>query len=136
MKWLLAVAENEQAQGWRKPAGLHLNFPCLGCGGAHPPDNPEIWLRYDGWEFSAPFICMCCGKTICIQQFAFGRCCGSCDTGACDLHNRSYRLRAAHERPSWWLDYGHSREEKLAAFAEQSGIGARRALSVAEMAKP
>lgn len=126
MNWLLAVAEKEQEQGWRKPSGLQFNFPCLGCGGAHPPDSPSVWLRYDGWEFSAPFKCMCCGRVICIRQFAFGRACGSCDMGACDPHNRSYRLGATHEHPAWWLGYGHSREETIAAFAEQSGIGARR----------
>lgn len=34
---------------------------------------------------------MCCGREICFKQWAFGRYCGTCDTGACErkpLHER------------------------------------------------
>ena len=64
------------------------------------------------------------GKTICARQFAFGRTCGICDMGACSRHNRSFKRKYAHEHPVFWRDYGHNREEKLEAFALQSGIGA------------
>ena len=104
----------------------YQKMPLRCCGGDHEPDPPETRLAYEGWEFGPPFKCMCCGKDTCARQFAFGRTCGPCDMGACDRHNRAFKKKYAHGHPSFWLNYGHSREEKLEAFALQSGITAER----------
>ncbi len=62
---------------------------CKGCGGHHGPDPPEVFVDFE-WRnelrrFHVPFHCLCCGIEICASQFAWGRCCGHCDTGACQL---------------------------------------------------
>lgn len=55
-----------------------------------------ITVEYEGYRFSAPFLCMCCGAETTAQQWAYGRTCGLCDTGICQ---RDPAL--AHERPPW-----------------------------------
>lgn len=56
---------------------------CPGCGGVHDPDSPDSFVDFDGFRFRPPFFCMCCNEIICGRQFAYGRACGFCDTGAC-----------------------------------------------------
>lgn len=74
---------------------------CDTCGGHHEPDSPDARVDWAGYEFTPPFRCMCCGKDICAQQFAFGRACGTCDIGACQTDNAAFRKEAVHDRPSW-----------------------------------
>lgn len=74
---------------------------CPTCGGVHEPDTDEVYVDFRGYRFHKPFLCMCCGKEICARQFAFGRCCGLCDMGACQLGSRVYRPSAFHKPPEW-----------------------------------
>ncbi len=122
MRWLLDLAVLRQGDGWDKPTGMNLNFPCPMCWGAHPPDFPDLWMRYDGWEFRPPFKCMCCGKTTCARQFAYGRTCGLCDTGSCQSGNRGFKPQYAHPNMSW--RFAGDRAAQIAAFANESGITA------------
>ncbi len=39
---------------------------------------------FDGLVFCYPFVCLCCGVQIDVEQFCFGRSCGRCDVGHCD----------------------------------------------------
>ena len=75
---------------------------CYACAGEHEADPPDAWVEFRGRRFSSPFLCMCCGREICARQWAFGRCCGTCDVGACESGNRAFLMRAAHEHPPWW----------------------------------
>lgn len=75
---------------------------CLACGGKHEPDPDDAWVIFRGYRFKKPFRCICCGKEICMRQFAFGRACGVCDMGGCDIHNPVYRKDWAHDHPDWW----------------------------------
>ena len=59
---------------------------CEYCGGHHPVNSPDCYVDFMGKRYRPPFKCLCCGKIICGQQFAFGRCCGVCDTGACQKY--------------------------------------------------
>jgi len=86
---------------------------CLGCGGEHEPDPADAYVIFRGYKFSPPFYCICCGKEICGRQFAFGRCCGACDMGACDINSRVYSLSAVHGHPSWWRSIGHEQDSFL-----------------------
>lgn len=96
---------------------------CPRCWGHHAPDSPDMTVGpFRGWIFTPPFHCVCCGKGICAQQFAFGRACGPCDMGACDSRNSAYREDYAHEMPEWWRPLG---QEMVDAFAEI--VGAERA---------
>lgn len=61
---------------------------CPGCMGHHPPDPPDSYVDFRHRRFRPPFKCLCCGREICGRQFAFGRCCGRCDTGACQIGTR------------------------------------------------
>ena len=79
---------------------------CPTCGGKHEPDPPDSWVDFKGYRFRKPFKCMCCGKEICALQFSFGRCCGPCDLGACQLGNRAFRSSAFHPPPPWGTYYG------------------------------
>ncbi len=88
---------------------------CPTCGHYHEPDSEDSWVDYEGYRFSPPFKCMCCGKEICMRQFAFSRCCGSCDVGACQLGSMAYRPVAAHAQPAW---RSGDRAEQIAKFAE------------------
>ena len=92
---------------------------CPACGGTHEPDSDDVYVDYDGYRFRKPFKCMCCGKEICARQFAFGRCCGPCDIGACQTGNRAFRLSAAHELPSWGGLY--DRQATMEKFAAAVG---------------
>lgn len=89
---------------------------CSACGGYHNPDSLDTWVDYEGYRFKPPFRCMCCGKVICARQFAFGRCCSSCDTGACDPRNRAFRIEAVHPQPAWYSQILH-RDEQIREFA-------------------
>jgi len=93
---------------------------CLGCGGQHVPDSPDTWVQWGRWRFYPPFYCLCCGREICARQFAYGKCCGICDMGACDPNNSVYRLEYAHEHPSWWRPFGN-RDEMWQAYVEAVG---------------
>jgi hypothetical protein len=80
-----------------------LSF-CTACGGSHEPDPPTSWVEFRGYRFSPPFYCMCCGKVICARQFAYGRCCGPCDTGSCTNGMYTFRLpkkQHTHPLPPW-----------------------------------
>lgn len=57
----------------------------LCCGGEHPPDSPTSYVDFNGRRYRPPFRCLCCGMGICGRQFAFGRTCGYCDRGRCQL---------------------------------------------------
>jgi hypothetical protein len=75
---------------------------CGHCYGEHELDPPDCWVGFEGYRFFPPFLCMCCGRETCARQFAYGRTCGLCDTGACNPASQSYKLEYAHEHPSWW----------------------------------
>lgn len=77
---------------------------CFSCGGHHEPDPDGSYVDFRGYRFKKPFLCMCCGKRVCMRQFAFGRCCGPCDVGACQTGNRAFNIPAVHLHPEWW-DY-------------------------------
>lgn len=83
---------------------------CEICGFDHRPNNPALKLVFDGEDYYAPFFCLCCGKRICDQQFAFGRACGPCDVGACQRGNSSFRPAAEHLPSSWVLQKQLNRE--------------------------
>jgi len=103
---------------------------CSACGGHHEPDSEDSWVEYEGYRFSPPFKCMCCGKEICARQFAYGRCCGPCDMGACQPGNTAYRPTATHADPAWRTGSQGvtpvtypvtSRDEQIAKLAEAVG---------------
>lgn len=89
-------------------------LPC--CAGQHDPDLPDSFVIFGGLRFAPPFVCLCCGKVICGHQFAFGRCCGSCDVGACDSGSQAFRIGAVHEHPVWWRPSGTPWAEVAAAL--------------------
>jgi len=91
---------------------------CLTCGGEHEPDSPDCWVDFRGYRFHPPFRCMCCGEEICARQFAFGRCCGACDVGACQTNNRAYRKEAVHDHPNWW---SYDAQESFQKFVQAVG---------------
>lgn len=91
---------------------------CYACGGEHEPDPPDCWVDFRGYRFHPPFKCMCCGKEICARQFAFGRCCGPCDMGACQTNNRAFPKSAVHDHPSWW---GYDGNESFRQFVQTVG---------------
>jgi hypothetical protein len=67
--------------GYHPPTAEHPL--CSYDGGVHAPFPSDAYFDFKGWRFKPPFHCMCCGKEICYQQWAYGRSCGTCDTGAC-----------------------------------------------------
>lgn len=69
---------------------------CPHCLGDHGEDPPGVWVRFVDRQFTAPFRCLCCGTETCALQFAYGRLCARCDTGACQSGNRAYRPEYAH----------------------------------------
>ena len=81
---------------------------CDLCGFEHPPDSGSAFVDFSGRCYRAPFRCLCCGVTICVQQFASRRACGWCDTGKCQNGVLG----------SWKLGHGHVAENRL-RFAEQ-----------------
>lgn len=87
------------------------NGRCLSCFGQHEPDSLDSYVIFRGYKFSPPFYCICCGKEICGRQFAFGRCCGACDMGACDINNKVYNVWAAHSHPGWRRSFPYKQEE-------------------------
>ena len=93
-------------------------LPC--CGGEHEPDTPDMYIDFRGYRFRTPFLCICCGKEICARQFAFGRACGTCDTGACQQYPQ-----AAHERPNWYHIYGPEMLYRFVQFVEAEHLGTR-----------
>lgn len=101
----MLIRNGAHTRGWKD----RKDRWCVECHAYHPPtaEHPECRLcsfaihapmpldimfrDYKGWNFSPPFVCMCCGKEICFTQWAYGRSCGPCDTGACQkkrLHAR------------------------------------------------
>jgi hypothetical protein len=65
--------------------------------------NPDTFVDFNGRRYRAPFCCLCCGRQIKLAQFCYGRLCGSCDVGACQRGNRSFRKEAAHKHlPRDW----------------------------------
>ncbi len=99
---------------------------CVSCYGDHDPDPPDVSMEFRGWELRPPFKCMCCGVDLCARQFAFGRACALCDTGGCQTWHQAFKPERAHARPSWEGRPGTPAEETMAAFAAQSGIGAKK----------
>jgi hypothetical protein len=72
---------------------------CNSCYGYHDPDPDDSYVDFRGRRFKPPFQCLCCGIVICGRQFAYGRCCGRCDTGACyQLYNRGHNRRDLFEK--------------------------------------
>lgn len=63
---------------------------CIHCFADHEPNPPDSYVDFNRKRYIPPFKCMCCGKEICGQQFAFGRCCGICDTGACQKYKECF----------------------------------------------
>lgn len=45
----------------------------------------KIFVDFKGKRFYPPFKCLCCGKDISVEQFCYGRTCGYCDCGRCNL---------------------------------------------------
>lgn len=95
---------------------------CLSCGGYHEPDSPDSWVDFRGYRFKPPFYCMCCGKVICARQFAYGRCCGPCDMGACQYGNRAFRRSAVHDTPAWGRNNGEEGFLKFVEFTKAEKI--------------
>lgn len=62
------------------------------------PASATLSIEFDGKKYYPPFHCLCCGKEVSAEQFAYGRCCGPCDMGACDPANRAYNPIYAHPR--------------------------------------
>ena len=75
---------------------------CNTCGGNHIPDPQDCHVDFQGFRFTPPFRCMCCGEEICVRQFAFARACGSCDVGSCNSMHKSFKVERAHPHPEWW----------------------------------
>lgn len=92
---------------------------CPHCGGEHEPDPTDCWVDFEGYRYKPPFRCMCCGKEICARQFAFERCCGPCDMGACQTNNIGFQKAAVHDRPEWVVPY--NAEESRKRFAASVG---------------
>lgn len=69
---------------------------CPHCFGDHDPDECDYWVEFNGERFTPPFRCLCCGKETCARQFAWGRACGLCDTGACQTGSKNFRPEYAH----------------------------------------
>ena len=87
----------------------------------------DTWVEYEGRRFVPPFLCMCCGVETDVQQWAYGRMCGTCDTGCCQPSSKLYRTEYGHDHPPWWRRFGTPRAEALAAFiafahVEPSGL--------------
>jgi len=101
-----AFGDMRQRNGWRDPSTIpsaeRRALPyCATCKGYHAPteEHPlcklcvsniaheippqDLYFDFKGWRFRPPFHCMCCGMEICYTQWAFGRSCGTCDTGQC-----------------------------------------------------
>lgn len=81
----------------------------------------DLCVDFEGYRFREPFRCMCCGKPVDMKQFAFGRTCGPCDLGACDIHNRAFSLDAVHAHPEWW---DADAEVMMRKYAEAMGAEA------------
>jgi len=75
---------------------------CQACGGYHEPDPPDAYVDFRGWRWRPPFRCLCCGTTVCARQWAFGRCCGKCDTGICQSWHKHFKPEYAHGHPEWY----------------------------------
>jgi len=48
-------------------------------------------IDYRGHRFLEPFHCLCCGIEISARQFAWGRACGYCDCGRCQIGFLRYK---------------------------------------------
>lgn len=79
-------------------------------------DDGAGWVEYEGYRLTAPFLCMCCGEPTSVQQWAYGRTCGKCDTGICQPWHDGYRLEYGHENPPWKVSFGTPRAEAIAAY--------------------
>lgn len=91
---------------------------CPTCLGHHNADSDDSRVDFQGYRFRKPFRCICCGKEICMRQFAYGRACGPCDVGACDARNKAYIRRMTHPHPEWWSQHG---DEMFAKFVKAVG---------------
>jgi integrase len=79
----------------------------------------EVYVDFRGWRWHPPFRCLCCGIEVDARQWAYGRCCPRCDTGACDSRSTSFKVEYAHEHPEWWipewaLDRGQAMTDRAA----------------------
>ena len=92
-------------------------MPC--CGGNHEPDPQDSYVDFRGYRYFPPFICFCCGMTICGRQFAYGRAGGLCDTGACQTD-----LQRSHARPEWYHPHGPSMLENFAKHVQAEELDA------------
>ena len=82
-------------RGYHPPTTEHPACDLCGANGCHAPFPVEAYFDFKGWRFRPPFHCMCCGKMVCFEQWAFGRSCGTCDTGRCNtdnLHPRTHKV--------------------------------------------
>jgi hypothetical protein len=52
--------------------------------------KPKYRIMFKGVEYNEPFHCLCCGKRVSPQQFAFGRSCAPCDLGLCQHEGSVY----------------------------------------------
>jgi hypothetical protein len=87
--------------------------PCKSCLGEHEPAPPGIYFDFKGWRFTPPFHCMCCGAETCYKQWAYGRSCGTCDTGACQARRLHSRL---HEGKVYYGNAVLINEEEASRF--------------------
>lgn len=90
---------------------------CSHCCGEHEPDPPDVYIDFRGWRWRAAFRCLCCGVIICARQWAFGRGCGKCDTGACHSDNRYFQPEYGHVHPEWYRPYDGQATVDAAAAA-------------------
>jgi len=87
--------------------------PCKSCLGEQEPAPPGIYFDFKGWRFTPPFHCMCCGAETCYKQWAYGRSCGTCDTGACQARRLHSRL---HEGKVYYGNAVLINEEEASRF--------------------
>lgn len=99
------------------------------CPGIFPPWPKGGWVARSedpkDKRLTYPFICLCCGVSICPHQAAFCGHCGRCDTGACSRYyaERHHKLdpNIQYARRAWgWFEPGHGRY--MALIEEHEGF--------------
>ena len=101
---------------WFPPVSENVRT-CQHCHGEHEPDTSDIWVEWNGQKYFSPFICLCCGKETCARQWAYGRCCGICDTGLCQKDPKYYH--APYKTDPITRAWSSEEEEKAWAFLQR-----------------
>jgi hypothetical protein len=65
---------------------------CDRCGGEHPSEGCRRSLIFQGYVFSPPYLCMCCGGHVTPRRWLKTHACERCEWGACG---------ANHDLPLW-----------------------------------